>query len=98
MQYRIKENSFIARIAAWKLHSKRAAIVFGKNIHLHNISSQQFLADKRLMRHELCHVKQYHEHGFLPFLFKYLVESIKHGYFNNRFEKEARAAEERVDF
>ena len=93
MKFKIKENSYLARLAAWKLQSKRAAIVFGSTIHLHNISREQFLADGRLMRHELCHVKQYHEHGFLAFLFKYLVESIRHGYFNNRFEKEARAAE-----
>lgn len=46
------------------------------------------------MRHELCHVKQYQDHGFFPFLFKYLLESISKGYTNNKFEIEARAAEE----
>ncbi|SRR4249919_3402776 len=93
MDFYIKENSIVARIAAWKLKSKRAAIVFGKNIHLHNISRQQFLNDTRLMRHELCHVRQYQQYGFLPFLVKYLVESIRKGYTNNRFEVEAREAE-----
>ena len=94
MQFRIRENSALARIAAWKLHSKRAAIVFGSTIHLHNISRQQFLQDERLMKHELCHVRQYQETGFFPFIWKYLVESIKKGYRENRFEVEARAAEE----
>ena len=93
MEFNIKVNSILARIAAWKLKSKRAAIVFGKTIHLHNISRQQFLNDTRLMQHELCHVRQYQQYGFLPFLFKYLVESIKKGYTNNRFEVEARQAE-----
>ena len=93
MEFNIRENSIWARIAAWKLKSARAAIVFGKTIHLHNISRQQFLADTRLMKHELCHVKQYAQHGFFPFLFMYLVESIKYGYTKNRFEVEAREAE-----
>lgn len=94
MNYRVKENSWIARIAARKLRSNRAAIVFGEVIHLFNISKEQFLADERLVKHELCHVKQYREHGFLPFLFKYLLESLRKGYFNNKYEIEARAAEE----
>lgn len=93
MHIKIKENSFFASIAARKLKSKRAAIVFGHTIHLHNISRQQFLADERLMRHEFCHVKQYKENGFFGFLFKYLLESIRNGYTNNRFEIEARQAE-----
>jgi len=93
MHFKIKENSVIASLAARKLKSKRAAIVFGHTIHLHNISRDQFYNDERLMRHELCHVKQYEEHGFLGFLVKYLVESIKKGYTNNKFEIEARNAE-----
>ena len=93
MHFKIKENSIIASLAARKLKSKRAAIVFGHTIHLHNISRDQFYNDERLMRHELCHVKQYEEHGFLGFLVKYLVESIKKGYTNNKFEIEARNAE-----
>jgi hypothetical protein len=93
MYFKIKENSFLASIAARKLKSNRAAIVFGHTIHLHNISRHQFFSDERLRRHELCHVKQYEQHGFLLFLFKYLLESIRHGYRNNRFEIEARQAE-----
>jgi hypothetical protein len=93
MEFYIKEKSLWARIAAWKLKSRRAAIVFGKTVHLHNISRQQFLNDTRLMKHELCHVRQYQENGFLTFLFRYLVESIRKGYTNNKFEIEAREAE-----
>jgi Domain of unknown function (DUF4157) len=97
MQFKIRENSVFAKLAAWRLKSKKAAIVFGKTIHLHNISRQQFLDDTRLMKHELCHVRQYQQHGFLPFLLKYLLESINKGYTMNKFEVEAREAEEDVD-
>ena len=79
MNYRLKENSWLARIAAKKLRSHSAAIVFGEVIHLHNISKEQFLANERLVKHELCHVKQYKENGFVPFLFKYLIERIRNG-------------------
>jgi hypothetical protein len=94
MQFNIRENSILARIAAWKLKSSRAAIVFGRTIHLHNISRQQLLGDTRLLRHELCHVRQYQQYGFLHFLVLYLIESIRNGYTKNKFEVEARAAEE----
>jgi hypothetical protein len=93
-KFSIRENSIMARLAAWKLKSKRAAIVFGRTIHLHNISRQQFLGDTRLMRHELCHVRQYQQYGFLKFILNYLMESIRNGYRNNRYEVEARAAED----
>lgn len=93
MNYRLKENSWLARIAAKKLRSDSAAIVFGEVIHLHNISREQFLANERLVKHELCHVKQYRENGFVLFLVKYLLESIRKGYYNNKYEVEARRAE-----
>ena len=93
IDHSIKENSWIAKIAAAKLGTKRVAIVIGKTIHLHNTSEQEFLHDKRWVKHELCHVRQFSEHGFVPFIFKYLWESIKHGYYNNKYEAEAREAE-----
>lgn len=91
--YSIKENSRIAKLAALKLHTRRVAIVIGKTIHLHNTSRQEFLNDERWVKHELCHVKQFQQYGFVPFIAKYLWESIKHGYYNNKYEIEARAAE-----
>ncbi len=94
--YRIKENSWIAKIAAKKLKSDTAAIVIGKTIHLHNTSTENFLKDKRWLKHELCHVEQFKRHGFLPFILKYLFESLKKGYYNNKYEVEAREAEKVV--
>lgn len=69
-------------------------MVLGKTIHLHNISAQHFLEDTRLLKHELCHVQQYKQHGYVGFIIKYLWESFRKGYYNNKYEVEARAAEE----
>jgi hypothetical protein len=90
----IKENSIFARIAAKKMGSDSVAMVLGKNIHLHHISKDAFLSNQRLVKHELCHVRQYQQHGFIGFLVKYIWESIRKGYYNNKFEVEARKAEE----
>ncbi len=92
--YYIKENSWLARVAALKLNTNSVAIVLGKTIHLHHTSKEEFLKNKKWLHHELCHVQQYKQYGFLGFIFKYLYESIRHGYYNNRFEIEARNAAE----
>lgn len=90
---RIKENSFAAKIAAWKLHSDNVALVLGKTIHLHNVSKNEFLRDSRWLKHELKHIEQFRQYGTLIFLWLYFIEWIKHGYTNNRFEVEARNTE-----
>jgi hypothetical protein len=90
----IKENSFLAKLAAKKLKVASVAIVIGKTIHLHHASREEFLAKKKWVRHELAHVNQFQKHGFLNFLFQYVMESVRVGYFNNKFEIEARQAEE----
>jgi len=90
----VKENSWIAKVAALKLKATSVAIVFGKTIYLYNVSREVFLNDSRWLKHELCHVKQFKEHGFAGFIVKYIVESIRNGYYNNKFEAEARKAEE----
>ncbi len=91
---KIKENSWIAKLAAKKLKAKNVAIVFGKTIHLHNVSAAYFLNDEKWLKHEACHIRQFKQNGFFTFIVKYLWESIKHGYYNNKFEAEARLAEE----
>ena len=91
--FKIKEQSFIARLAAWKLKSDNAAIVIGKTIHLHNTGRNEFLQNKRWVLHELKHIQQFQQHGFLSFIFLYLRESLRHGYTNNKYEIEARASE-----
>ena len=93
MDFRIKENSFVAKIAARKLKSKRVAMVLGKTIHLHNTSREEFLSDDRWVKHELKHIDQFRRYGYLNFVIRYLWESFKKGYYMNRFEVEAREAE-----
>ncbi len=92
--FQIKENSWLAKLASKKLCSNSVAIVLGKTIHLHNTTKEQFLQDERWVKHELCHIEQFKDHGYIFFIAKYLWESLKKGYYNNKFEKEAREAEE----
>lgn len=91
----IRQNSWLARIAAKRLGFSRLAIVVGRQIHLHNTSVQEFIKDKKWLLHELKHVEQY-ERGILRFFKEYLFEYRKNGYYKNRFEVEARAAETEV--
>lgn len=89
----IKENSFLARIAAYRLRSSRVAMVWGKQILLFGVSKNEFLASSKWVKHEMEHVRQFAYYGFFKFLFLYLIESIKNGYQNNKFEIAARRAE-----
>ncbi len=90
----IKENSWLAKIAAKKLGTNNVAMVLGKTIHLHNTREQDFLKDEKWVKHELCHIRQFKQHGYVVFILKYIWENIRKGYYNNRFEVEARAAED----
>lgn len=92
--FKIKENSWLAKIAAIKLGTKAVAMVLGKTIHLHNTTKASFLQDEKWVKHELCHIRQFKQHGYFCFIVKYLLESIRKGYYNNRFEVEARKAED----
>ena len=90
----IKENSWLAKVAAKKLRSSNVAMVLGKTIHLFGVSKTDFLQDEKWLKHELCHIRQFKQYGYLNFVVKYLWESLRKGYYNNRFEVEARKAEE----
>ncbi len=83
----------MARVAAVKMKADKVAIVFGNVIHLHNTSREEFLNDTEWVCHELKHVEQYRQHGFAGFLIKYLADWMKNGYYNNKFEVEARNSE-----
>lgn len=93
MNIRIKEKSMVARLAAYILHEECMAVVIGKTIYLWNTSRQNFLKNKKWLHHELVHVQQFRQYGFIKFLFLYLLESLKNGYYNNKFEVEAREKE-----
>ncbi len=89
----IRENSRFAKIAAWKLGAARVALVLGETIHLYGVSRPEFLEDEAWVKHECCHIRQFRQYGFFTFLLKYLWESIRNGYSNNKYELEARNAE-----
>jgi hypothetical protein len=90
---KIKENSWLARIAAYKLKSASVAMVIGRSIYLHNTKKEDFLNNHCWVRHEVAHIKQYHQLGVIRFLILYLLETFNKGYYNNRFEVEARLKE-----
>jgi hypothetical protein len=90
---RVKENSWVARFAAFKLGTENVAIVVGNTIHLWNCTKEDFLKNPKWLRHELCHVEQFQRYGFMRFIFRYLWESLRKGYRNNKFEREARDSE-----
>ena len=88
----IRENSFLARLAARKLRASQVAMVLGKTIHLYGCSRHDFLCDRSWVCHELKHIQQFQQYGKIRFVVLYLLETIRHGYYNNKFEKEAREA------
>ena len=94
MELRIKEQSWIAKLAAKKLKAKNASIVIGGTIDLYNVTKQQFLQNEKWVKHEVCHLKQFQKHGHFTFILKYLWESMRHGYHQNKYEEEARKEEE----
>ena len=92
--FSLKENSWLAAIAAKKLRAASVAMVLGNTIHLYNTSQEEFLKNENWVKHELCHIEQFRQHGYIGFIVKYLWESIRKGYYDNKFEVEARAAEQ----
>jgi hypothetical protein len=96
MKVQVKENSWLAKLAAKKMKADKVAIVFGNTIHLHNTSRTEFLNDTDWVCHELKHVQQYQQNGVAGFIGKYFFDWMKNGYYNNRFEVEARKSEKDV--
>ena len=92
---KIRENSMIAWLASKKLKTRNVAIVLGKTIHLSGVGRNDFLSNEAWVKHELKHVEQFREYGFFHFIILYIMESIRSGYYHNRFESEARQAEKK---
>ena len=93
MNVRIKENAFVAKVAAFVLKEKTMAVTINKTIYLHNCTKENFLRNKRWLRHEAAHILQYKKLGTFGFPVLYLMESIKNGYHKNKFELEAKQME-----
>jgi len=97
ISYRLREKSWWARCAAYTLGTQSVALGLGSTIPLYHVSKEDFLSHEAWLRHELCHVQQFKKHGFVIFLLKYVWESCKKGYYSNKYEVEARAAEKPGD-
>lgn len=89
----IVENALLARLASLCIKEQSVAMAWGNKILLYGVSKSAFVKNERWVKHELIHVRQFKDHGFLRFLFLYLFETLKHGYHNNKYEVEARNAE-----
>jgi len=94
---RIRQNSWIAKVASWCIKEKDVAFTLFKTIHLSQSTPRVFLNNQRWVAHELTHVRQFATYGNLRFIFMYLSESLRNGYYNNKWEVEARAEEDCVE-
>ena len=81
---KVIEHSWFVR-----LHGPAVATTRRRRIYLRG-SAAEFFANPWLMLHEYCHVIHQWERRTLT-MGRYLHECLRHGYWNNRFEVEARA-------
>jgi len=73
---------------------KDYALTLTKNTVLYPCDESKVSAHWRA--HEEEHKKQLATYGWIPFVIMYLIETIKHGYENNKYEIEARVAADKV--
>jgi hypothetical protein len=83
-EVRVIEHSWFTR-----LHGPAIATTRRGRIYLRG-SAAEFFANPWLMLHEYCHVIKQWQPGTLT-VARYLGECLRRGYWNNRFEVEARA-------
>ena len=81
---KVIEHSWYARV-----HGRAVATTRQQRIYLRG-SAADFFSNPWLMLHEYCHVLRQWQTGSLT-VPRYLLECLRHGYWNNRFEVEARA-------
>lgn len=74
------------------MKSPAAAVTLGDAIVVH----PDVRLTPRLLRHELAHVRQWQDRP-LTFPLRYVLEHLRHGYSQNPYEVEARAAEQDPD-
>lgn len=81
---RVLEHSTFARLHGHARATTRRRCIFLRG------SGAEFFTDPALMLHEYCHVLLQWESGMLT-VPRYLRECLRRGYWNNRYEVEARA-------
>jgi hypothetical protein len=86
---RIRTNHWVPRIGGWLAGTRApaAAVTFGRTILVY----PGIVLTRRLLLHELAHVRQWGADPFFPL--RYALEWVRRGYWNNRYEQEARSAE-----
>jgi hypothetical protein len=90
-QVRVIEHSLFARLHGGAIATTRRRRIFLRG------SAAEFFGNPSLMLHEYCHVLLQWETGSLTTL-RYLRECLRRGYWNNRFEVEAREFARRHEF
>jgi hypothetical protein len=87
----ILRGRMIPQIGGWLsgMGGPAAAVTLGNAIVVH----PSVAVTSQLLRHELAHVRQWRRAPF-SFPVRYVLEHMKHGYRNNPYEVEARAAEQ----
>jgi hypothetical protein len=85
---KVIEHSWYAR-----MHASAVATTRRQRIYLRG-SAAEFFADPWLMLHEYCHVIRQWQTGTLT-VPRYVAECLRRGYWNNRYEVEARAFADR---
>jgi hypothetical protein len=72
------------------IKGNRATMTVGNTIYLFGVNKADFIKHKKWLLHEMEHVRQFKRYGFFRFIALYLLETMKKGYYNNRYELEAR--------
>jgi hypothetical protein len=86
----IRAGSWIPWLGGWLSGHRQSAtaVTLGSTIIVHPTAQ----LTRRLLQHELAHVRQWRQRPF-TFPLRYAWQHIRHGYRNNPFEVEARDAE-----
>ena len=80
----LRRGGLLVRIAGWPLgQSTAAGITIRRTVFL----APRIDPDAELLLHELRHAQQFE--ADLAFPLRYLVESLRRGYTNNRYEQDA---------
>jgi hypothetical protein len=81
-------KSKVARLLKFIKGENEYAITTSKNCCRY--SCQENEVSPKWRKHEETHKAQFSRLGWVNFIFQYCIESIRHGYKNNKFEIEAR--------
>lgn len=86
----VRHSRLVTRLAGRLsgMSGPAAAVTLGRTILL----NPHVKLSERLLRHEMAHVRQW-ERAPVSFPFRYIASHIRHGYGDNPYEAEARAAE-----